>query len=332
MAEPVPVDVVVDGGASGTRVGLVVGGELVHSARGGTCNPRVVAAGRGWRTLVGLLNEVWAVRPAGVEVPRSIHLALGAISTAAEAAGTAAVLAGLRESCPPLRAETGWAMSDVVPLTCYPDDTVAIICGTGSCFAGYRADAPGVRWARASGLEYVLADEGSGWDLGARALRAVVRAADGRGPATALSASAPVALGLEPDCAPERIHELVYGADQQKALVALAGRAVLREAAEGDAVAGGLVAYAADELLLGAEACAERVGLPSGSAARYTGSLLLGDEPALREALLPRLRASRFAFRPVPMDADPLQGVRELAARLLAGTVALDGVELAARI
>ena len=54
-----------------------------------------------------------------------------------------------------------------------------VLAGTGSI--AYGADHTG-RTARAGGYGFLLADEGSGYWLGHQALRAVVRAADGRGP------------------------------------------------------------------------------------------------------------------------------------------------------
>ncbi|MCX9190167.1 ATPase [Carbonactinospora thermoautotrophica] len=319
-----PVDIVVDGGGSGTRIGLVRGGELVLTRRADTCNPRVVGEEVAWQRLIDLLN--WAA--AGVEDIRSTCLALSSVSTPREVADAARLLAARRAECAALRAATCWLMNDVVPLACHAGCGVAIVCGTGANFAALGPDGT---WAQASGLEYILADEGSGWDLGVRALRAVTRAADGRGPATLLSRLVPVALGLPADATLEDLHEVVYAEGGRKSLVARAAPAVLRAAGEGDPVARDLVEYAARELLLGAEACARRAGLPAGSPARYTGSLLLGDEPALREALVPLLKASPFAFEPSP-GTDPLEGVRALALRLNAGEVDLGRVPLAARV
>ena len=59
-----------------------------------------------------------------------------------------------------------------------------VVAGTGSI--AYGRDAAG-RAARSGGWGYVLGDEGSGYWLGRLALRAVVRAADGRGAPTAMA-------------------------------------------------------------------------------------------------------------------------------------------------
>lgn len=63
---------------------------------------------------------------------------------------------------------------------------IALIAGTGShCFGiNHKGDV-----AYAGGLEYLLADEGSGYDMGIKVLRAAVRSADGRSKPTQLEAA-----------------------------------------------------------------------------------------------------------------------------------------------
>lgn len=61
---------------------------------------------------------------------------------------------------------------------------VIVISGTGAIVYGINADG---KEARSSGWGYLLGDEGSGYDIAIKGLRAVVRAADGRGSATDLT-------------------------------------------------------------------------------------------------------------------------------------------------
>lgn len=64
------------------------------------------------------------------------------------------------------------------------EDGVILIAGTGSiCFGRTAAGLT----ARSGGMDYLLADEGSGYWIGRKVLRAVVRSHDGRGPETALT-------------------------------------------------------------------------------------------------------------------------------------------------
>src|SRR5204863_550463 len=65
------------------------------------------------------------------------------------------------------------------------DPGIVIISGTGSIVYG-RNDR--VEAARAGGWGHMIGDEGSGYWIGREALAAVMRAADGRGPSTALTA------------------------------------------------------------------------------------------------------------------------------------------------
>lgn len=61
---------------------------------------------------------------------------------------------------------------------------IMIICGTGSNCFGINEEG---REAKANGWDYILGDEGSAYDIGIRALRAVTKAHDGRGRKTLLS-------------------------------------------------------------------------------------------------------------------------------------------------
>ena len=61
---------------------------------------------------------------------------------------------------------------------------VIVISGTGAIVYGINANG---KEARASGWGYLLGDEGSGYDIAIKGLRAVVRAADGRGRQTELT-------------------------------------------------------------------------------------------------------------------------------------------------
>ena len=61
---------------------------------------------------------------------------------------------------------------------------VIVISGTGAIVYGINADG---KEARASGWGYLLGDEGSGYDIAIKGLRAIARAADGRGSPTELT-------------------------------------------------------------------------------------------------------------------------------------------------
>jgi len=161
---------------------------------------------------------------------------------------------------------------------------VVVVAGTGSIAYGRVGDG---RSARAGGWGPLFGDEGSGFDLGKRAVAAALAAADGRGPATALSPLIVRSLGLaevEDAVAALRWHQ----ADPAK--VATLAPLVQRAAENGDGVALDIIAGAAQALAEMAGAVLARLGLrPAGAVVAAGGGLLLEPAP-LRRALDAALR------------------------------------------
>lgn len=119
---------------------------------------------------------------------------------------------------------------------------VVVIAGTGSIAYGRneRNEA-----ARAGGWGYILADEGSGFWIGRQALRAVVRAADGRGPATTLTGMVLEFFGVT---RAEQLVREVYRHYLKPSDIARCAGLVERARLDGDAVAAHIASVAADEL------------------------------------------------------------------------------------
>jgi N-acetylglucosamine kinase len=132
---------------------------------------------------------------------------------------------------------------------------VVIISGTGSIAYGRNAHEQA---ARAGGWGYLLGDEGSGFWIGRRALSAVVRAADGRGPATELTERVTSHLNLVRPS--DLIHETYYR-DLKRASIASLAPLVEAARAAGDAVAAEIVAQAASELTAAAASVVTRLGM-----------------------------------------------------------------------
>jgi N-acetylglucosamine kinase-like BadF-type ATPase len=176
---------------------------------------------------------------------------------------------------------------------------VVIICGTGSIAYGRNARDEA---ARAGGWGHVLGDEGSGYWIGRRALRAVARAADGRGPATSLTGRVLDHFGLGHPT--ELVHEIY---DRQQRHHALARLAHLVQLArdEGDEVATRILEQAAHELVHAARSVVERLAMTE-EAVRFvlaggvfTGVPWLGDELHRRlSGVAPRGIVSRLTVEP----------------------------------
>jgi N-acetylglucosamine kinase-like BadF-type ATPase len=315
------VHLVVDGGGSATRAGLAHGRRILVRREGPSCNhrthPRKLAAGH----LAELIGRLWAERPPDVDGVAVACFALSSASTRSEldTVGDWLIRPALERAA--IDAAQPWAMNDIVPLALAGDHDVAVVCGTGT---GFAALGP-AGWARASGAEYLLSDEGGGFDVGLRGLRAAVRAADGRGPSTRLEELASRWAG---GSVPERLIARVHRGSRPKAVIASFAPHVMHAAEDGDAVASAIADAAADELLVGVSAVASRAGLTAESQIGYTGSLLTGPEGALRARLAKRVAAGRLW----PIADAPLGPVAALAARLDEGSDALSRVPLAMRL
>ena len=186
---------------------------------------------------------------------------------------------------------------------------VVVLAGTGSIAFG--ADKAG-RTARAGGYGFLLADEGSGYWLGHQSLRAVVRAADGRGPATALTALLfeELEVGSVPELVP-RVYERGLPKHRIAALAPLVQKAHER----GDAVAGELIAHGARELALIATSVARQLALgPEPYPVVMAGGVFKGC-PALVAPLVAALDLP--LARPVRLEVEPALGAVNLALDLL---------------
>lgn len=154
-------------------------------------------------------------------------------------------------------AQTVFACNDVVPLLGWNDrSTVVAVVGTGTGYAGRNASTNNL--VRASAREWILSDEGGGFDIGMNGLRAAVRSSDGRGPQTDLLHEAIQHGGGSL----EGLRDRIYGRGPVgiKQRVADFAPAVLRSS--GDAVAHRILQKAASDVIAGIFACADHVDRP----------------------------------------------------------------------
>ena len=182
---------------------------------------------------------------------------------------------------------------------------IALVCGTGSIAWGENARG---EIARAGGWGWHLGDEGSGFWIGERAIREVLRASDGRGPATSLDRPLFEHFAIQK---PSEILREIYDEEYPRHKVALFSVPVAEAARGGDAVAGRILADAAEELALAARSVIARLDLES---APYdvvlsggTFAALPDLENAVREKLAhPPARVRR-------LEEEPAMGAVQLA-------------------
>jgi N-acetylglucosamine kinase len=187
---------------------------------------------------------------------------------------------------------------------------LALICGTGSIAWGQNASG---EIARSGGWGWHVGDEGSGFWIGVRAVRAVLKASDGRGPSTALVG--PLLDHFE-ITGVEDIIRVVYGGDFPRHRIALFAPRVAETAAEGDAAAREILEAAAVELSEAAQSVIRRLGLPGRPYDIVLSGGTFAAVPSLVEAVTALLRAPAASVR--LLTDDPAAGAVRLALEQLA--------------
>ncbi|MCZ2099088.1 MAG: hypothetical protein LC121_23075 [Anaerolineae bacterium] len=270
----------IDGGGSAVRVVVTTPDlTLLGQAEGGAVNPGTVGRAAAAVTIQNAVRA--ALDAAGVSHERVAVVGIGVAGAAAShsAGWLREVVSGVTPG------------ARVVPSADYEIALVGalgrrrgvlILAGTGSLAYGVNARG---RSALAGGWGYLLGDEGSGYWLGLEGLRAVVRAADGRGPQTALSAALLEALELSG--ARDLIAWLYRAGVPRTPAIARLAEVVLAAAADGDPAAGALVARGAQELAHAARAVMRALSMRRPAIA-FAGGLLSAPNP-LSEALCARL-------------------------------------------
>lgn len=130
---------------------------------------------------------------------------------------------------------------------------IVVIAGTGAISYGRNASGEA---ARAGGWGHMVGDEGSGYWIGRESVAAVMRAADGRGPATRLSEEILAHFKVSDV---SRLPRIVYDREEPRRQIAALGPIVQSVARGGDAVATRILEGAAEELVLGARSVASRL-------------------------------------------------------------------------
>jgi N-acetylglucosamine kinase-like BadF-type ATPase len=160
---------------------------------------------------------------------------------------------------------------------------IVVIAGTGSIVYGRNAT---FEAARAGGWGHMIGDEGSGYWIGREALAAVMRACDGRGPTTQLTADILSYLHVDDE---SRLPRIVYDREVPRMTVAALGPIVQHAAAYGDAVAIRILERAADELVLAARSVATQLEMRGDEFTFYLAGGVFRVVPWLAEELPRRL-------------------------------------------
>jgi N-acetylmuramic acid 6-phosphate etherase len=183
----------------------------------------------------------------------------------------------------------------------------ALIAGTGSM--AFVRDCVG-RTARAGGWGHLLGDEGSGYALVVSALQACARAADGRGPATALVECFLTRLGL---ARPQDLIGAVYRGGLDRTGLAALAPIVFEAAHAGDEVAAGIISLGAEQLAATVAAAARQVKLDDAPLPLALAGGLLLNSPGYSEKVLAILASHGQRAEPVTPVREPAEGAVRLA-------------------
>lgn len=309
-----PLILAVDGGQTGTRAllasadGRVVGrgdaGPIRHlfGEGGAEAQAAIAAAVRG------------AYRDAVLEPGEVAAAVCGITSIRPGRPEVAKVEAALRSVVSPQRVEV---LPDYVTNllgASRGSPGVVVVAGGGSIAYGRTADG---REATAGGDGYLLGDEGSGYDIGRSALRAVLRAADGRGEPTALTPRVLDAFGVSDA---REIKDVVYAPGFARERVAALAPVVAGVAEAGDAAAIEILRRAGEGLALMAAAVIRRLFCGEETVAVYPSGGVFRAGPLLHGPFAEALRGSGPQVEIRRAEGEPLFGAL-LRAALLAGCI-----------
>ncbi|MBD2846343.1 N-acetylglucosamine kinase [Paenibacillus sp. IB182496] len=293
--------VAVDGG--GTQTTLIVadgGGQILAAVRGGSSNMKSLPWTRVREELIRLLEE--GLRGSGVSLREVRGIALG-LAGGDRSEDKARVRDLLRDRLPAqARVSLYNDAQTALAAGTHGRRGVVLIAGTGSIACGY--DPESGEYVRVGGWGYVMGDEGSGFDLGRRALQAVMRAHDGRGPQTLLTGEILGELGLT---APPELVTAIYEADNMRARTASLARALFRAARRGDETARWIAAEAAGELARLVQAACARLSFGARGVPLVLSGGVFG-EPALMEAFAAQEPIQALAPERIALDAPPVLG------------------------
>ncbi|MGP4077653.1 N-acetylglucosamine kinase [Halobacillus sp. K22] len=144
---------------------------------------------------------------------------------------------------------------------------------------------------RCGGWGHLIGDEGSGYYLSLKALSQIAKAADGRGPATAMSSFLLNDLNLEE---PKQLISYWYGRPHEKHEIAQLAKHVITASEQGDEVAVALLQDAAGELVLHAESLFQQSSsLTSETPVTAAGSIFQHSE-VLKQYFIKHLHKRRL--------------------------------------
>lgn len=187
------------------------------------------------------------------------------------------------------------------------NEGIILISGTGSICFGKTEDG---RRTRAGGWGHLIGDEGSGYDIGIRALKAAVKSYDGRGPKTVLEDLVVKHYKLK---APEDLIGYVYRSGAGKKEIASLTTAVNEAFSKGDEVSGQIIKEASYELFLCVKAVIQKLGFENKPVLLTTAGGTVNHIKYLYDQFTYNLNKNYPKTQVVPMKNDSAWGAALIA-------------------
>lgn len=296
----------IDCGGTSTRAVLASpDGHVLGTGRGGASNPN--AAGKD-----GTISAVRTAVDAALAQANSSRADLAAVFVgmagvvgADDAALARSLVLAAIPSLPPTRLDIDHDIRIALAGGLTGEQGIALICGTGSSCYGRTAQGT---THQSGGWGSVLDDGGSAHGLGLAAMKAAIRAADGRLPSTRLLPDVMRALSLTEI---RQIVDRVYRTGMQKHEVAALAPVVIDAWQAGDTVATTIIDQEAAELAWIVSTVAKKLELASPRVC-YTGGLIENSAP-YRAAVHTKISATLPGSHFTPCHLPPVLGAVLLA-------------------
>lgn len=184
---------------------------------------------------------------------------------------------------------------------------IILIAGTGSNCFGINKDG---KQAKASGWDFILADEGSGYEVGLKALKAAMRAYDGRGEKTLLSKTILEELNLKEIL---DLTKWVYDGPFSKHKIGVLAKTVCKTAQMGDSVSIDILAGEAYEAVISVITVANKLGFKKKDFDLIFVGGLFKCEKYFKNILVHRLKEKFPHINFKPLIGNPVEGAIKLA-------------------
>jgi len=184
---------------------------------------------------------------------------------------------------------------------------IIIDAGSGSNCLGINEEG---EQAKASGWEYILADEGSAYQAGLKALKAVMRAYDGRGEGTLLKDVILKELNLKD--VPNLV-KWIYEIPFPREKISYLAKTICHTAELGDKVSIKILTEEAEEAAISIKAVARKLGFKDNAFDLVLVGGLFKCEKYFKNILIEILIKEYLKINIIPLVVEPVQGAIQLA-------------------